>query len=408
MANLGNSVFSGDSSLRRRSRRMRAADEVKKVALAKPKTASLEEVHSKDLLLQGAKHQDGNGRVGYFSLPGEIRNQIMHYALVPGEIDLNEVDPEQQRSGTEWFLTQIRRLVNDILRQFPKLASLPRGIPELVAPQLFATFPYFYADMQLSAYLLDELIPIEKYLLKRLCGLTSPQTSWRDITGPILNKILDQLLKRSPISKSGWEGHPVPQLQASCKQAYLEGHELFYTLNTFYLPRGPIWHTYYYFKNLQHQHKLLIRSIVIRFGLEDLTTEDFRDAEAHVKARRYPGGNNARLWTEHIAPLAMQSFTRKLVFVRSFNTLEHVRIETDYGTLDLDGASLKQSLKGDIHAIWPVYPTFYYAAKEVRDLARGTYSQIQNRLEHLIKLFGWPMTKIWLQNGAPGKAWLHD
>jgi hypothetical protein len=390
---------------------MRAADEVKKLALAKPKTASLEEVHSKDLLLQGAKHQDGNGRVGYFSLPGEIRNQIMHYALAPGEIDLNEVDPEQQRSGTEWFLTQIRRLVNDILRQFPKLASLPRGIPELVAPQLFAIFPYFYADMQLSAYILDELIPAEKYLLKRLCGLTSPQTSWRNITGPILNKVLDQLLKRSPISKLGWEGHPVPQLQASCKQAYLEGHELFYTLNTFYLPRGPTWHTYYYFKNLQHQHKLLIRSIVIRFGLEDLTAEDFRDAEAGVKARGYFQETNAEVWTEYIAPLAMQSFTRKLVFVRSFSTLEHVRIETDYGTLDLDGASLKQSLKGDItyrgHAFWPEYSSFYsVCAKEVRDLARETYSRLKGRLEHLIKLFGWTMTKVWLQNGAPGRAWL--
>lgn len=402
-------MHSAYSSLHQRTRRMRAGNEAKTLALLKPETASLEEVHCGDLLLQGAKHQDGNGCVGYFSLPGELRNQIMHYALAPGEIDLKEVDSEQQRSGSEWLLNQIRRLVNDILGQFPSLASLPRGIPELVAPQLFVVFPEFYADLQLSAYVLDELIPPKKYLLERLFAYPSTQTSWRDITGPILNKVLDQLLNRSSISEKGSECRPVPQLLATCKQTYLEGHGLFYTLNTFYLPRGPTRHTYSYFKTLQQQHKLLMRSIGIRFGLGDLITEDFRIVEARVKAHPYYRNNNATLWADHIAPLAMHSFTRKLVFVRTFTTLEHVRIETGYAALDLDGTHLKQSL-GEVtmyqgNTYWSSYDSFNsVCSQDVRRLAGQAYYQLRNTLEHRITHFGWPTTKVWLQNGANGEV----
>lgn len=274
---------------------MRVTAIVKKVDSAKPKTASLAEVHSEDLLLQGVAHQDGKGRVGFFSLPGEIRNQIMQYALAPGEIDLNEVDPGQQRSETEWILTRIPPLVTEILDQFPKLAGIPTCTLEIAIAQLFATFPNSCSIVQLSAHIMDEFTPIEQCLRKTLYeltssqtswvgGLTSPRTSWDDITVPILKKVLEQLFKRSPISRSGLEGHPVPQLLASCKQAYLEGHELFYSLNRFYLPRGPIRHTYHYFKNLQLQNILSMKSIALRFGLEDLAREDFEDAEACVQA----------------------------------------------------------------------------------------------------------------------------
>lgn len=410
MATSANHFLTRYASLSRRLSRMHTANlEGKKLALAKLQGTNLEDLHARDLDLEGAKHQEENGHVEYFSLPGEIRNQIMQYALAPGEIYLD--DPAKQKTQTEQALEGMRQLVSSFLRYVPGSAHLPQGIPELFAPQLVALAPGFYVCLQSAAYTVDAIDTAHIYLSRWLSRYAMKQSLRQNTTGPIIEKVLEWLDKRFPKPIRGCNSPPVPQLLATCKQAYHEGHTLYYTGNIFFLPRGPTWHTRHYFKNLQQQHKISLKSIGICFGFGDLTNEDFRDVESRIRASDgywLSTNFNGTLWAKYIAPLAMQSFSRKLVFIRSFTTLEYVRIATDYGSLDLEGGKLKRSLRGIT-----VYDSENYLAGDtifnsicdqlLATAVEHSYHLLYTDLKQRVERFGWLKTRYWLHRGAEGQ-----
>lgn len=108
--------------------------------------------------------------------------------------------------------------------------------------------------------------------------------SYFSLPGEVRNKIMDLVLVHGDVypytsvsetsissrdTAANVKPQPGIQLIATCKQAYHEGHELFYSSNTFHL--SPIM-TLEWSDRLQAKHKAMIKRISITFGLDELTT----------------------------------------------------------------------------------------------------------------------------------------
>ena len=106
--------------------------------------------------------------------------------------------------------------------------------------------------------------------------------SFFSLPGEIRNKIMNLVLvpgdvyphtpvpkisTRVPISAANVESRSGVQLIATCRQAYDEGHVLFYSSNTFHLPATE---TFEWSDRLQPKHKYLIKRISITIGPNEL------------------------------------------------------------------------------------------------------------------------------------------
>ena len=79
--------------------------------------------------------------------------------------------------------------------------------------------------------------------------------------------LLPTISTRIPVSAANVQSRSGVQLIATCRQAYNEGHVLFYSLNTFYLPATE---TFEWSDRLQPKHKCLIKRIGITIGPNEL------------------------------------------------------------------------------------------------------------------------------------------
>ncbi len=59
------------------------------------------------------------------------------------------------------------------------------------------------------------------------------------------------------------------QFLVTCRQAYEEGHAMFYSLNIFFLVPGSLKHTTQYLEILRPENKALINTLSIQFTLDD-------------------------------------------------------------------------------------------------------------------------------------------
>jgi len=67
---------------------------------------------------------------------------------------------------------------------------------------------------------------------------------------------------------------------ATCQQAYEEGHQMFYSQNTFFLPPGWLLYTQCWERDLRSEHRGLIQSLGIGMGLLDIQSQEFCDCDA--------------------------------------------------------------------------------------------------------------------------------
>ena len=74
---------------------------------------------------------------------------------------------------------------------------------------------------------------------------------------------------------------------ATCRQAYREGHILFYSLNTFYLPPGSLEHNSEYFTLLRPGNDALIRHVGTRNDFEDAVGKMLTDID-HEGSNDFP------------------------------------------------------------------------------------------------------------------------
>ena len=216
----------------------------------------------------------------YFALPAEIRNQIMEYVLIAGDIYIR---PAKRNRHAQQF--------------WKSLPSRPKRFVDAMA----ILFRHLSGQSQ------------------RLVTITT-----------------DAHLKgQSTIQQPGI------QLLAACKQAYNDGHYMFFAMNTFHWPPGPV-NTEGWYVNLQPEHQKMIKTICIDFHLADLTYGDMNAVE--VSARRGGGGRpsnyDANAWSsEAMFELAVRMWNIILcLFCRStpqnlrrFVGLERVIFQSSIG-----------------------------------------------------------------------------
>ena len=249
-------------------------------------------VECDQILADSSEHGDHaleDQRIGYLSLPPEIRNQIMRLALVPGQIHIR--------------------------------------------PPIIAKRNSQYLAMQVGV-LPKSFFLIKKTILKK----ASTFVHW---IRPGLSYPLEEA--ESTMAESGC------QLLATCCQVYLEGHGWFYSLNTFYIPRGPLLHTIEYFDKLQPSHRALMKTIGIRFGLQDLTSTVLEAVDRRGKGWGLdPRGKHrmaTRKWTWLALKTVEATWKAKLVWIRSWTGLERVTLESAHGMLELKGRWLQRTIK---------------------------------------------------------------
>ena len=132
------------------------------------------------------------------------------------------------------------------------------------------------------------------------------------------------------------------QLLATCKQAYNDGHYMFYAMNTFHWPPGPVSNSDGWYANLQPEHRKMIRTICIDLDLVDLMCGGMDAVE--LFAGRRPGGRphdyDGNAWSyEAMYQLALRLWTQILGLyccatpqtLRGFVGLEKVIVQSSIG-----------------------------------------------------------------------------
>ena len=358
------------------------------------------------LLTQIETLESGNSRVGYFSLPGEARNTIMKAALTPGEVHIYQPISEgpkhlDTKLVFEHCLGEGRRAIKHALGGHAWYAGLPNGIAEFLFSQFLIFHPKQYVVVQIYAYLYSTICPALADTFWYKHRLDPEPIPWLLVAGSFINSLIDHVLgSPSPAAKS--DPRLVPQLLATCHQAYREGHIWFYTQNIFYLPRGPISLSHQYFSTLQSHHRTLVRTIGIKFGLGDITQEDL-DALDSLLIGPSKRSYDTRLSESglFLAERCMQTWTAKLIFARSLPTLRLCRLEHRHEKLDLDGSNLKNSLKGITsgHAI-ARRGIGVQCSREVASFLLSVHGYVWLEVDHKISVLGWEVTRRYLSDGA--------
>ena len=215
-------------------------------------------------------------RSSLLRLPPEIRNRIMHYILVPGDIYIP--------GHSHKIITKARRN----LRAKDRIEAVAKKIQ----------YPY-------------------------------------------LSKILSMRQgQRDSDIKYGF------QVLATCKQLYCEGYAMFYCLNVFHLPPGPLCASTTYFDNLQPHHKSLIKHIAIDFSIADMTPRLVSDIFTKVSGRRLtmaaPSGD-VRTFCRHLSPMFFAMWHGKLKWLGSWSDLLDVKIQhhVPYPGMDLQAPTIR-------------------------------------------------------------------
>ena len=375
---------------------------------------------ARQLILQLENLQEGKASVGYFSLPGEVRNRIMRYALVPGTahpnqtIAQNPTAPSVVQKSTN-SIKDIGKTSREAKHRFQYLlwfARIPLGIGKFLIPQLFTFNLDHYLLIQTTVLVFGIVESAQAH--RDVCIQCSAVRSWRDVTLTRVNHVRDHLLGRTSQQVLVRDCRPVPQLLATCKQAHFEGL-WYYTDNIFYLPRGPLEYTLGYFAELTPRHLGLVQKVGIRLGFGDITAKDIDALESYfdctldqaLDTHPYPRSTVIG-WPVILAHRALQIWTAKLVFVRRQTTIKHLRLESAFGVYEFHN-NLQISLRGVCYRPnLKQLGTFtgYHGPKlgyNVRTTLAWYLEESFNMLLRLLRFRvvpdGWKSTRLWLGQG---------
>lgn len=306
--------------------------------------------------------------VGYLSLPGELRNKIMSLILLPGNIYL----PASRYALQDRYI-------------------LPRPV------DMFGDFDHdvaFYGHSYRGLY-----GGSENHVQTHRCFLIFATCDELHYSCLAPKAIQSMLAPREPL--------PAFQLLAASRQIRDESQAMFWSRNTFYLPRGPLAHTQFYFGNVLLQHKALISSIGIQFSLLDLTEEVLAAVEGLLcccpreEWERKEQCCVLRFQAASLCTVALAwLWTSKLAWVRSWKGLKELRLEILHEPPSvLDGEQLDILLEGIgskriehsynyRHRFWPSELHWPFA-----DATRG----LDSKLGTIIEEIGWLRFKRWLK-----------
>ena len=240
----------------------------------------------------------------YFALPPETRNQIMEYVLHPGDVYIRPTNGARH------------------LEQAPKSAS-----------------------SRLRRFV-NSMTTLSRHLSGR--------------SRRVITHRADVRLKRDFTTEQ-----PGFQFLATCKQAYNEGHHMFYAMNTFHLPLGPVNIIDGWYPNLQPKHQKMIRTICIDLNLADLTCGGMDAVERSARSRQggRPDNNDGHFWSiEAMYQLELRVWTKILILnccttaqnLRGFVELESIIVQNSvgccvlklpFGSNENEWVSLKELIK---------------------------------------------------------------
>ncbi|KAL8934490.1 MAG: hypothetical protein Q9211_005197 [Gyalolechia sp. 1 TL-2023] len=124
-----------------------------------------------------------------------------------------------------------------------------------------------------------------------------------------------------------------PHFLSVCRAAYEEGHAMFYSHNTFYLPHGPLSYTKGYFDQLQPDHRKLIRKMAVEITIWDLDIAAFDEIENQLRSKdivkgRLPPDKSVEDWVAPIAYNLISSWRSKLAWLRDWTWVEEVVVSS--------------------------------------------------------------------------------
>lgn len=255
------------------------------------------------------------------------------------------------------------------------------------------------------------------------------QRAMRDLfrNGPACPMSEHHFQEIDPDRVPGPSSLPGYQILGTCKQAYEEGAELFYTKNTFYLPPGPIEHSITYFNNLAPATRALIKSVGIRFGIEDLAPvimpqEQFdRGCVKNCEKMRECAHERDKKWKdmwESGEPEMYLNFwsavrlriiwTQKIRWVREWDTVQTLKLEfMPIGkTFDLNGKDLMLHLADvdlkpfDMPEHWPnnhaTRRRRYKRPESVLAMTSKASDELYRKVQTKITAEGWPKCREWI------------
>ena len=179
------------------------------------------------------------------------------------------------------------------------------------------------------------------------------------------------------------------QLLVTCKQAYNEGHELFYSSNTFHLP--PV-ETFSWSDRLAPKYKAMIKRISITIGLVELTPAMLTDIENRMPAS--VNHNDPDRCARYIVDILVRSWHSKLKTIADWDTLEEIELRS-FGRTYLFPHR-------EVAAVWKQCALVYGTGRFADILERSFFYDYLNISVKVI-LEGWQMTKKWLGEREPGE-----
>lgn len=241
------------------------------------------------------------------------------------------------------------------------------------------------------------------------------------LTAQYLQEI-DQARAPGPSSLPGY------QILATCRQAYEEGVEQFYTKNTFYLPPGHVEHSINYFSSLAPKTRAMIKRIGIRFAVEDLAPDIIPRkglvlAGDKEWATTWKDGEPKHELSYLCAARLRQIWFEKLAWVRQWDTVRVAKLEfwplgkalyvkgedLSYYLEDADINPFKEradvdSPEEDVDVnpfvgdeSWSgLYGTWFRDSRSILGMASDAAYQMDGTIEDKISNEGWVKCREWI------------
>lgn len=219
-------------------------------------------------------------------------------------------------------------------------------------------FPYTSLPAEIRNAIMEyALIPGDVYPSPKEPKPTSTHSS---------RKLLRAVFKRPPPTfktKTGGADHPVAattpkqpgfHLLTTCKEAYQDGHYMFYTLNTFHLPAGSARDADTWLTHLPPHHRSLIKSAALTFSLADLTPAVLVEMDTKwlwdlpASTRRY----ERRVVFEVAYILCWRFWQDKLRWLRRWEALETVVLERADGERVVLGGEAFRGMDAKDERVW--------------------------------------------------------
>lgn len=246
-------------------------------------------------------------RWGYLSLPGEIRNRIMEFALCPGDI---------------YFLAKI--YCGAGRATWVSLCEM-----ELRPPRF---------KSRLSANRTVSYLPPRSPPRVRTTKTKRPISSphWIPQHSFKAPKPIEFSRASQDTARSWYSGKLKPswQLLATCKQAYLEGSSFLYGLNVFHLAAGDLRNSLTHLRKVREPSFGLLKNLCLDISLADLDMDVKNYTNMDFEIRRYwlpsISVSGRHTLARHVLYTLRNLWASKLAYIRAIESLDQVIINFNF------------------------------------------------------------------------------